>query len=49
MPAGRERGVSGMGVGFQEAEALPPHWGTVLPLFYSLACTDLGAGVAWRP
>lgn len=38
-----------MGVGFQEAEALPPHWGTVLPLFYSLACTDLGAGVAWRP
>lgn len=39
MPAGRERCVSGRSVGFQEAEALTPHWGPGLPLFYSLAQT----------
>lgn len=39
MPAGRERCVSGMSLVFQEAEALTPHWGTVLLLFYSLAQT----------
>lgn len=34
MPAGIERGVSsGMGTGFQEAEALTPLWGPVLPLW----------------
>lgn len=39
MPAGRERCVSDMSVGFPEAEALTPHWDTVLALLCSLAQT----------